>query len=77
MAVQVRAAGHLFYRMPDKQAEMQVDVAPGQVVADLMARLGLTRNQVWIIRVNGENVDTAHPLVDGDSVELFPLVGGG
>ena len=77
MVVHVRAAGHLFYRMPGKQAEMQVDVAQGQVVADLLVQLGLSQKQVWIIRVNGENVDAEHPLADGDAVELFPLVGGG
>jgi len=47
------------------------------VVADLLVQLGLSQKQVWIIRVNGENVDAEHPLADGDAVELFPLVGGG
>jgi sulfur carrier protein ThiS len=77
MVVQVRAAGHLFYRMPGQQSEMQVNIAPGEAVADLLTQLGLTRKQVWIIRINGQNVDVEHPLADGDSVELFPLVGGG
>ena len=77
MIVQVRAAGHLFYRMPGKRAEAQVDLATGSAVSDLLAQLGLTRKQVWIIRVNGENVEGARLLAEGDSAELFPMAGGG
>jgi len=77
MQVQVRAAGHLFHRMPDRQREMQVNMAPGETVLDLLTYLDLSRKRVWIIRVNGENVDAEQVLADGDFVELFPLVGGG
>lgn len=77
MKVQVKAAGHLFQRMPDQKAEMEVEVAAGGTVVDVLGRLGLSRKQVWVIRVNGENVTADHPLGEADFVELFPLVGGG
>ena len=77
MAVQVKAAGHLYHRMPGKQGEMTVDTTPGESILDLLGHLGLTKQQVWIVRVNGENVGMEHTLSDDDFVELFPLVGGG
>jgi sulfur carrier protein ThiS len=77
MAVRVKAAGHLRYKMPDKAGEMALDVQPGTRVLDLLDRLGLNKAQVWIVRVNGENVRPEHTLAGDDFVELFPLVGGG
>jgi len=77
MLVQVKAAGHLFHRMPDGQREMQVNMTQGETVLDLLAHLGLHKRQVWIIHLNGENVDAEQSLADGDSVVLYPLIGGG
>lgn len=77
MSIRVKAAGHLRQRMPGKQAELSVEPAQAGTVADLLAILGLQESQVWIVRVNGANVQPDHPLAEGDFVELFPLVGGG
>jgi sulfur carrier protein ThiS len=77
MSVQVKAAGHLRNKMPEKRTQMSVDVNAGEIVLDVITRLGINRAQVWIIRLNGENVQDSHPVGDGDMVELFPLVGGG
>ena len=77
MIVRVKAAGHLRQRMPGRQGEMEVDISPNSSALDLLGALELSKSQVWIIRVNGENVEPERTLSEGDFVELFPLVGGG
>ena len=77
VAVHVRAAGHLRQRMPGGQAEMDLELAEGSSVLNLLTHLGLHKSQVWIVRINGEPASHEDRLAAGDSVELFPLVGGG
>ena len=39
--------------------------------------LGLTEEEIGIILVNGRHASLDHLLQDGDTLSLFPLVGGG
>lgn len=77
MTIAVRAAGVLRYRAPGQQEKLSVEFRPALRVADVIAELGLKTEKVAVIRVNGAQVPADHRLADGDSVELFPIVGGG
>ncbi len=48
----------------------------GANVRELINRLGLPKDRVEIIFVNGKRVDSGKILSDGDHVGLFPAVGG-
>ncbi|EHJ46994.1 thiamine S protein [Solidesulfovibrio carbinoliphilus subsp. oakridgensis] len=52
-------------------------ITAGETVASLVDRLGIPRDEVKIVFVNGVTSDLARPLADGDRVGIFPPVGGG
>jgi sulfur carrier protein ThiS len=43
----------------------------------LLAAVGLSSDQLWLISVNGKCATVESQLHDGDRVELVPPVGGG
>jgi sulfur carrier protein ThiS len=49
----------------------------GARVADVLADLGIRPAQVGMILVSGRRADAERILGKGDSVSLFPLIGGG
>ena len=59
---------------PDAEAHA---IAPGETVASLVARLGIPPDELKLVFVNGDHVELATVLRDGDRVGLFPAVGGG
>ncbi|HOC46126.1 MAG: MoaD/ThiS family protein [Syntrophorhabdaceae bacterium] len=51
--------------------------AEGTTVHDVMKKYGLTKKQVLLILINGRHAEDGTPLADGDTVALFPPIGGG
>lgn len=58
-----------------KWAEM--DLPDGATASTLIERLGVPRELVSLILVNGERSDAGTPLKDGDEVRLLPPIPGG
>lgn len=56
---------------------MHHEIEPGTTPARILDHLGIPHGQVSIILINGRHgkLDTA--LADGDTLALFPPVGGG
>ena len=54
-----------------------VPLPQGATVDDLIGQLNLPRQEVKIAFVNGRSRPMDWPLVNGDEVGIFPLVGGG
>ena len=52
-------------------------VQPGETVAQVIARLGIDREDVAIIFVNSVHAPDDTILANGDRLGLFPAVGGG
>lgn len=52
-------------------------IAPGETVSALIDRLGIPRDEVKIVFVNGSAASLDRVLADGDRVGIFPPVGGG
>ncbi len=75
----VKLSASLRQRVPqyDPLTGLQVEVKPGERVADLLAGLGLAERDVKIIMVNGVAVSPQQTLQGGERVALFPAVGGG
>jgi len=55
----------------------EVELAAGRTCSDVVASLGLTEEEIGIVLVNGRHVPLGHSLADGETLSLFPLVGGG
>jgi len=49
----------------------------GTVVEQIVDELKLPREKLGIVMVNSRHVDLDRELRDGDTLALFPLVGGG
>jgi len=49
----------------------------GTVVEQIVDELELPREKLGIVMVNSRHVDLDRELRDGDTLALFPLVGGG
>jgi len=53
------------------------DYAEGTTVEMIVDELELPRAQLGILMVNSRHVDLGRVLVDGETLAIFPLVGGG
>lgn len=51
--------------------------ADGTTVNDVIQKCGLSKDQVLLILINGRHADYTTVLADGDTVALFPPIGGG
>jgi molybdopterin converting factor small subunit len=49
----------------------------GTRVADIVAELGIPTAELGIMMVNSRHVPLGRELADGDTLALFPLLGGG
>jgi len=53
------------------------DYPPGTRVADIVTELGVPVAELGIIMVNSRHVPLDRELADGETLALFPLLGGG
>lgn len=68
----------LLYRDYNVEQGIQLDLAPGARLVNLFDYLTIEMRKVSMVRVNGRlNRDYSLILNDGDTLELFPLFGGG
>jgi len=73
--VQMRLFGTLRDLSP---ANMEVfPVAPNTTIDDLLGELGIPSGTVHLIVLNGEQVNRDALVCDGDTIEIFPPLGGG
>lgn len=49
----------------------------GTTVKEIMGRYGLSQTQVLLVLVNGRHAALETVISDGDTVALFPPIGGG
>jgi sulfur carrier protein ThiS len=77
MHIVVTPHGDLGRMLRDGQRSLTVEMTAGATVGALLAQLGLGREEVWIIRHNGQRAAVDQALADGDRLELFAVVSGG
>ncbi len=53
------------------------DYPDGTTVHDIVKDLALPEQQLGILMINHKHVNLDRVLVDGETVAIFPLVGGG
>lgn len=57
--------------------ELNVQLAQGAVVRRIIEALGISEDEVAILLVNGRDATLDKELGEGDTVSIFPPVGGG
>jgi len=69
---------HLFATLRQGRFFKQpIDLPAGSRLVDVLALLGIGRHEVTIRLLNGREAEWERPLGEGDTVSLFPPVGGG
>lgn len=53
------------------------DYPQGTKVSEVVDELELSRDKLGILMVNSRHVDLDRVLMDGETLAIFPLVGGG
>ncbi len=53
------------------------EYAPGTTVGDILNELSLPLDEIGATLINHRHVEEDQLLKDGDSLSIFPLVGGG
>lgn len=56
---------------------VEIDVEPGQTVAEVLDRLGVPTDQTRIIFVNHRAADLSTVLQGDEQLRAFPAIGGG
>ena len=54
-----------------------IDYPPGTTVADVADALNLPQGELGIMMINNRHVKLERVLLEGDTLALFPLLGGG
>ena len=52
-------------------------IAPGITVGAIVTELAIAEEEVGVILINGRHGSLDQAIVEGDSLSLFPLIGGG
>jgi molybdopterin converting factor small subunit len=59
------------------QPTVRRSIEPGQTVEQLLGDLGIPLDEVRIIFCNNRLVEPSHALSGGETVGVFPAIGGG
>lgn len=75
MKIRLRLFASLQKWMPDNP--IAHEVTGPKTIRELLREKGIPPDAVAICICNGDKVSADKPLRDGDSLEIFPLIGGG
>lgn len=68
----------LFATLRDGRFETRkFDHPAGVVVGDLVRQLGIAEKDVALIIIDGRHSDLSHEIKNGETIALFPPIGGG
>ena len=77
MKVHVVAYGSLFRWLSSGERGEHRSLDAGDTLNDLIRKLNIPNEEVWMATVNGLKADWDQTLQDGDEVRLFSPLGGG
>jgi len=73
--IRLRLFASLQKWLPDNPIDHEI-VSP-RTIGEFLQEKEVPEDVVAIILCNGNRADLTRPLADGDSLEIFPLLGGG
>lgn len=66
-----------FRKYANGQKSLQIEIEPGQTVEEVLRQIDVPVEQTRILFCNHQLVTTSHQLDGGETVGIFPAVGGG
>lgn len=78
MVIEVRLYATLRRYVPETPTGIiQVDIAKGGTVLDIVKQLKINPSEIHLMMINGSGCELDKIVNEGDRVGLFPPVGGG
>jgi molybdopterin converting factor small subunit len=77
MRITVELFGFPAGRGPGGRGAFPLEIDTGATAARLIERLALPQDLQLMVLINGQRVESGHPLNDGDEVFIFSPVAGG
>jgi molybdopterin converting factor small subunit len=77
MRVVVELLGNLRELAKNHDKRIEMEVAEGTTVGELLSQLGVTRNMAWNAAVNGKLTYADDRLSDDSVLTVFPPIAGG
>ncbi len=66
-----------FRQYIDGAESVEADVGAGDTIADVLGRLGIPVDEARIVFVDGRKTNLTKELSGGETVSVFPAIGGG
>ncbi|SFQ99653.1 Sulfur carrier protein ThiS (thiamine biosynthesis) [Desulfoscipio geothermicus DSM 3669] len=79
MRIEVRVFSGLEKFLPNKSfgEPLPVELPEGGTIRDLLLKIGIPKDHVFTILVDGKHRSFDYTVRDGERISLFPPVGGG
>ena len=77
MKLRVKALANLRHYLPEKQEYIEVEVADGQSVSEIIDLLKIPGPEVMMVIKNKQKIPLDHVPGDNDLIELYPVLAGG
>jgi len=61
----------------DRFIEDSPDIPQDTRIRGIVNELGIAENEIGVIMINGRHTSLDHILTEGDTLSVFPLIGGG
>ncbi len=66
-----------FRKYVDGESLIHVAIEPNETIEQMIAQFGVPVQEVRIVFCNNRLVDLAHRLSGGETIGIFPAIGGG
>ncbi|HEY7068276.1 MAG TPA: MoaD/ThiS family protein [Chloroflexota bacterium] len=77
MRVRVLFFGEMRRHLPPGREAVELELADGALVGDVLGRVGVQAEDERIVGLNGALAQDTTPLHDGDELSLYHPMGGG
>ncbi len=77
MQIEIEMLGPLKKYVKDSGQKARIEIAEGARITDLLAQLGVQKEEPWSASIEGKLVDQDHILEEGAHVLVFPPIAGG
>lgn len=77
MKIYFRVFGGLTDRFAELLVKPHLDLNEGTTLAEFLQRYPFPPKAYWMVTVNKSMVEDSYLLKEGDTIEVFPPIGGG
>ena len=76
LQVKIKIYGDINYHLPAGSSLAEMNMQPINVLRDLINSLRIPQYAIWLIKINGQEVNLDHRVESGDTIEIYATGGG-